>query len=125
MNDTQKIIQYFGGLSNRIPLKFLTDEEEGKFDSNYQQLCSLLEELEKYRSVGTVEQCQKAVERLTPVKPEKKADRYSKLIEDYYCPRCGGYFGSKGVHSVALFKQTTFCQGPPEEPCGQAIDWGI
>lgn len=60
------------------------------------------------------------LEKQIPKKPEKKPDKYCDLIQIYYCPTCGRYFGQRGVHDAILFNKERFCQG---ENCGQAIDW--
>lgn len=61
-----------------------------------------------------------ALEKQIPKKPEKKPDRYCDLIQQYYCPSCGRYFGQRGVHNVILFNKERYCQG---DNCGQKIDW--
>lgn len=53
-------------------------------------------------------------------KPELVPDKYCDLLEHYYCPSCGYYFGQAGKHESILFKKYRFCQG---ENCGQAMDW--
>ena len=60
------------------------------------------------------------LERLMPKKPSKKPDKYCDLIQIYYCPSCGKFFGQRGVHDTILFNKERFCQS---EGCGQAIDW--
>lgn len=53
-------------------------------------------------------------------KPIKESDKYSDVIIHYYCPECGRYFGSRGIHNVITFKKEIYCQG---NNCGQAINW--
>lgn len=76
------------------------------------------EELEQYRTIGTVEECREARERQRAKKPNKREDKYTDLIQHYSCPVCGRYFGQAGVHSVILFDKPKYCT------CGNAIDWG-
>ena len=61
-----------------------------------------------------------AVKKQSPEKPEKKPDKICELVQHYFCPECGRYFGQAGVHNVILFQKERYCQG---EGCGQAIDW--
>lgn len=76
-----------------------------------------IKELQKYRAIGTVEECREARERQRAKKPYKRADKYTDLIQHYSCPVCGRYFGQAGVHNVILFDKPKYCA------CGQAIDW--
>ena len=101
MDSLQEVIKFFHNLPNRIPLKFLTDEFAEKYDNNFMALKS-------------------ALEKQIPKKPEKKPDKYCDLVQIYYCPTCGRYFGQRGVHNAILFNKERFCQG---ENCGQALDW--
>lgn len=48
------------------------------------------------------------------LKPNKKLDKYTDLIQHYSCPVCGEYFGKAGVHNVILFNKPGHC---PD--CGQ------
>lgn len=61
-----------------------------------------------------------ALEKQIPKKPVTKPDKYSDLVQHYYCPDCGRYFGQCGIHDVILFNKERYCQG---ERCGQALDW--
>lgn len=61
-----------------------------------------------------------ALEKQIPKKPLKQTDKYSDLVEHYYCPSCGRYFGQRGVHNAILFNKERYCQ---DEGCGQALDW--
>lgn len=61
-----------------------------------------------------------ALERRIPKKPSIKPDKYCDLIQHYYCPTCGRYFGQRGIHNVILFSKERYCQG---DGCGQALDW--
>lgn len=86
----------------------------------YTMAISALEEIQQYRSLGTVEELREVREKQVPKKPVIKSDKFSDLIQHYYCPSCGSYFGQRGVHNVILFNKEKYCQG---EKCGQAIDW--
>ena len=63
-----------------------------------------------------------ALEKQIPKKPFIKPDKYTDVVQQYYCPNCGRYFGQAGIHNVILFNKERFCQG---EGCGQAIDWDM
>lgn len=67
-----------------------------------------------------LEVAKSALEKQILKKPRKMPNKYCDLIQYYYCPSCGRYFGQAGIHSVILFNKDRFCQG---EGCGQAIDW--
>lgn len=51
-------------------------------------------------------------------KRPRKERKYFGLVQYYYCPSCGHYFGQSGDYSTLV--KDRFCQG---EGCGQAIDW--
>ena len=67
-----------------------------------------LEEVQKYRQIGTVEECRKAVEK-------QKGMQVNEIhVDEYFCPACGsennnGDFGVPGDHYCPI--------------CGQAIYW--
>lgn len=70
-----------------------------------------LEELQQYRTIGTVEECRAAVEQQTAKKVKsisqvKDGDSYGGLIGR--CPCCGDI----------LEEDTVYCD------CGQRLDWG-
>ena len=64
------------------------------------------EELEKYREIGTVEECREAVEKQKPKKPHRNYKKFSGL----WC-KCGWYLGQKQCLDIK------YCPN-----CGQAID---
>ena len=70
---------------------------------------SALEEIQQYRKIGTVEECQEAVEKQEPKKPEVADSDF-----DYYkCPVCGAY-----IWATDCVQDHNYCLN-----CGQAIDW--
>lgn len=83
----------------------------------FEMAIKALEEIQQYRSIGTVEECREAIERHRAKKPNKRANRYTDLVQHYYCPECGKYFGQAGKHDVILFDKPQYCT------CGQAILW--
>ena len=73
--------------------------------------CEIIEneetkELRKYRKIGTVEECRKAVEKQKPKKPHRNYKKFSGL----WC-KCGWYLGQKQCLDIK------YCPN-----CGQAID---
>ena len=67
---------------------------------------SALIDIQKYRSIGPVEECREIMQRQ---KPKKRIDgKVRKCIGHYQCPTCGGL----------LTTNKMYC-----ETCGQAIDW--
>lgn len=64
--------------------------------------------LEKYLSIGTVEECLKAIKKQTPKKPI--GGRVVKALGYYLCPVCG---------ELLSRSENKFCN-----KCGQALDWG-
>lgn len=76
---------------------------------------SALKEVQKYRTIGTVEECRKAVEK----QKAKKCviDPYPNHTH-YKCPSCGKIHLSRYKHGLPrLGRIPRFC-----EYCGQAID---
>ncbi len=67
---------------------------------------SALEEIQKYRALGTVEELWGAMEKQRAKKPKKI--KPCKSVSYYSCPECGGLLGAN----------QEYC-----EFCGQAIDW--
>ena len=74
-----------------------------------------LEEIQKYRTIGTVEECRTAMERQIPKKPMYEGDGYddsgSLIYDTWICPNCGERY-------EVDYDDYDFCAN-----CGQAIDW--
>ena len=71
----------------------------------------MVEELKQYRAIGSVEECQVAMEKQT----EKKVENSREHIPfEWYCPTCGNILCDDGWKDTEI----AFC-----EECGQAIDW--
>lgn len=80
------------------------------------------EELEKYREIGTVEECRESREKQMPKKPVCKPKPYNESVgfnEEWFCPSCGAYIGYfyEGMDEP---EQMEYCN-----ECGQHIarDW--
>lgn len=102
-----------------IGFKFVYPESE---DYAIEEAIKALEEIQKYREIGTVEECKAAVEKQKPKKPKDglkinpvldekgayvDADKTVFLI----CPICGEMVGTD-------YMRARFCR-----ECGQLIDW--
>ena len=87
----------------------------------------LLEELQQYRAIGTVEECREARERQREKKPVKYGDTRQGLDNEgnsmswqedcYECPTCGSFLGYVSDCNDEQY-QDGYCRG-----CGQAILW--
>lgn len=66
-------------------------------------------ELERYKAIGTVEECRETMEKQKPKKPRDIEYDYSYFI----CPTCG-----EGIYVSDNFESHKYCLN-----CGQAIDW--
>lgn len=73
-------------------------------------------ELERYRAIGTIEECQEAVEKQKKKKPKECEDKY------YACPVCSNVLMLKWEKYPIKLKSMEdglpYCLG-----CGQKLDW--
>ena len=72
-----------------------------------------LEEVQKYREIGTVEECREAVERQKPKMPDYEGDGYADgemVYDTWICPNCGKKY-------EVDYDDYKHCPN-----CGQAID---
>ena len=73
-----------------------------------------LEEVQKYRAIGTPEECRVAVEKQTAKKPDYEGDGYADghlVYDTWICPCCG-------KHYEVDYDNYNYC---PD--CGQKLDW--
>lgn len=73
-----------------------------------------LEEIQKYRAIGMVEECRSAVEKQTAKRPYYEGDGYADghlVYDTWICPCCG-------KHYEVDYDDYDFCPA-----CGQCIDW--
>ena len=85
--------------------KMCTQNYERKNEiQGYEMAIKALEEIQKYREIGTVEEFREAVEKQTTKKPLHKRN-------GHYCPICNNYFDSRDWKSK-------YCG-----LCGQKLDW--
>lgn len=69
-----------------------------------------LKEIQRYREIGTVEECREDRERQKPKKPKKVTNSGVRYTDEYVCPNCEQHFTGTGI--------AEYCYH-----CGQAIDW--
>ena len=95
------------------PLRLLSEDEQGSYNA-YEVAIKVIEEIQQYRKIGTVEECRAAVERRTPAKPNYEsdgdADGYP-VYDTWICPHCETRY-------EVDYDDYKCC---PE--CGQALDW--
>lgn len=74
-----------------------------------------LEEIQKYRAIGTVEECRAAMEKQTARKGirEKIKKGYNRGMHHYYCPVCYEKGDLRNKYNVG-----SYCSD-----CGQKLDW--
>ena len=75
-------------------------------DYAIEEAIEALKEVQRYREIGTVEECREAVEKQKPKKPHRNYKKFSGL----WC-KCGWYLGQKQCLDIK------YCTN-----CGQAID---
>lgn len=101
--------QYKNCPSDRTDIRHQTCEE---CEEEHEQLAEWLEELKKYREIGTVEECRVAAEKKKAKKPIEMKPT-DKLLNGYFvCPICGGLVGMDEYSNK-------YCGC-----CGQKLDWG-
>ena len=81
----------------------------------YEIAIQALEDIQKYRTIGTVEECRTAMERKIPKKPMYEGDccdDCGNLIYDtWICPNCGERY-------EVDYDDYDFCPN-----CGERLDW--
>ena len=82
----------------------------GKEKCAYSVAIKALEEIQQYRTIGTVEECRAAMEKQTAKKPKKTESEGYRYTDTYRCPNCGGNFSGTGI--------ADYCYH-----CGQKLDW--
>lgn len=91
------------------------EEDVREINFDFRRVITALEEIQRYRAIGPVEECREAVEKQQAKKPNIKADGY---VDDYMvydtwiCPCCG-------ISYKVDYDDYKYC---PD--CGQHIDWG-
>lgn len=88
------------------------DEEKGDIvDDAIIEAIGCMEEVEQYRSLGTVEELKEAMEKQVASKPYTESDGFADGVEvwEYFCPDCNFDFEEY---------QPKYCP-----KCGKKIDW--
>ena len=75
----------------------------------FETAITALKEIQRYREIGTVEECREAVEKQKPKKPKDVEYDYSYFV----CDACGGW-----IYVSDDFESHHYCLN-----CGQAIQW--
>lgn len=73
-----------------------------------------LEEIQKYKEVGTVEECATAVDKQTAKRPDYEGDGYADgylVYDTWICPNCGKRY-------EVDYDDYDYCPN-----CGQKLDW--
>lgn len=83
---------------------------DGKAYEDMEMAISALEEIQKYRKIGTVDECRATVEKQIPKKPIKNRKQEIRYTSAYSCPNCGRSFTGTGI--------AKYCYH-----CGQKLDW--
>lgn len=101
----------------------LTLDECKSHNQKIREFVKLLEELEQYRKIGTVDECRAAREKQIPKEPLKRAVGGERLRREFLsCPICGkrlfdiAYLNGKKDHITG--KKSKICPN-----CGQALKW--
>lgn len=100
-NEAIKIIREYGGLFPKA---------RGEHEA-LEMAIKALEEVQKYRAIGTPEECRAAMERQNP--RAAIAEKEDTGTTKYTCPTCGMYMG----WSTGTFP-ARYCW-----KCGQKLDW--
>lgn len=93
---------------NVSPLLYKGREEKAN------TILTMIEELQQYRAIGTVEECRAAVEKQTARRPDYEGDEYADghlVYDTWICPCCG-------KHYEVDYDNYNYC---PD--CGQKLDW--
>lgn len=124
-----KALNWIRNIKNDIVLlreeSILTIEEKlgsvpiflrNEINVNAQIIERSLTELDEYRSIGTVSECQEAVEKKKEKKPIEEKGVYASGQSDYICPSCGDSVIILDPECQAY--KLGYCAS-----CGQHLDW--
>ena len=125
MDDLERVITHFEN-------KLKEGVSRGRI-KYYKTAISAMQELQQYRAIGTLEECQETRKRQQAVPArkttifegkdaEKLAVKGLPNYETYKCPKCGRSVVERTVVKSLYpdgFIKKNYC-----ERCGQAIDWG-
>lgn len=118
MNNTKRIIEQLDMLLEHcISMSDKEDSSDVWKDDCWalESAISAMQELEKYREVGTLEECREAMEKQKRKKPDYEGDGFADgkpVYIDWSCPCCRNLF-------EVDYDEYDYCPS-----CGQHIDWG-
>lgn len=81
-----------------------------EFKSLKEDWLNKFDRLIEYRKIGTLEECRAAVEKQKAKKPQKTESAGYRYTDTYRCPNCGGNFTGTGIAGYCYH-------------CGQKLDW--
>ena len=85
------------------------------FENAYRMAIQALEEVQKYREIGSLEECRASREKQIPKNPTYDGDGYAPdgtfVWDEWICPCCGTRY-------EVDYDEHDFCPN-----CGQKIDW--
>ena len=119
MMDIQKAIQTLKGENELMLFNPSTGEVGNKyrltdlnrdFYETHESCVKMLEELEQYRQIGTVDECRAAMEKMKPKKAVEDTSETAMYCRVYICPSCGKKFTGGSISNNCYH-------------CGQALDW--
>lgn len=107
----KKLEPYLDGIDSDLTFMelFYKDVDRSEYLADrdaFKTAITALKEIQRYRAIGTVEECREAVEKQKPKKPHRNYKKFSGL----WC-KCGWYLGQKQCLDIK------YCPN-----CGQAID---
>ena len=92
---------------------------DGKAYEDMEMAIKALEEIQQYRAIGTVDECQEAREKQIGKKPKNL--NYSPLCKAgwrYGCSVCGCAIGENINDTAGFTQEDDYCPS-----CGQSINW--
>ena len=108
MTENEKAIEQLERISEKLG-------DIGETEDWTEVAIKALEEVQRYREIGTVEECRAAVEKQTAKKPDYEGDGFSdgQLVYDtWICPSCCKQY-------EVDCDDYDYCPN-----CGQRLDWG-
>lgn len=95
-------------------LKCYRAQSGTSYPEEIEEAIKALEEIQKYRAIGTPEECRAATEKQKAKKPDFEGDGYADghlVYDTWICPYCG-------KHYEVDYDDYDFCPN-----CGQKLDW--
>lgn len=96
-------------------IKLLKGMQNKKIDYAIEEAIKALNEIQQYREIGTVEECQEAREKQIPKKCNVAKDNFRIY---YSCPKCNHNLRIEYNRGSWIGKRSKYCSC-----CGQDIQW--